>query len=166
MGFSYLRKYRSQTARLRLRNPHLWIIIILFGVLTLSHFTQLSTQIPSGGWGSLPTVLGLSRHSLERFLYLLLILYAGWTLGIIGSTAVWLSSAVAMLLRTFFISLDLRDALLESIACLVIGALAIALMEAYHQNKQWRARLEKATKDLESSRRNYEELFTNASDAI
>jgi len=166
MGISYLRGYRSQTSRLRLRNPHLWIIIILFGALTLSHFTQLSAQIPSLGLDSLPTVLGLARHSFERFLYLLLVLYAGWTLGIIGGAALWLASAMAMLLRSFLLSPDFRDALLESISCLVIGALAIALMEAYHQNKQRQARLEKATKDLKSLRQNYEELFTNASDAI
>ena len=164
MGISYLGKYRGQAPGLR--NPHLWIIIILFGILTLSHLTQLSAQMPSLELGSLPTALGLSRHSLERLFYLLLILYAGWTLGIIGSAAVWLSSAVAMLLRTFLISPDFRDAFLESLACLVIGALAIALIEAYHKNKRRQERLEKATKDLESSRRNYEELFTNASDAI
>jgi two-component system sensor histidine kinase DegS len=164
MGISYLRKYRDQAPGLR--NPHLWIIIALFVFLTLSHITQLVSQIPFLGEISMPVTLGLSRHSLERLLYLLLVLYAGWTLGIIGSAAVWLSSAMVMLLRTFFISPDLRDALLESLASLVIGALAITLMEAYHQNKWRQERLEKATKDLESSRRNFEELFTNASDAI
>jgi len=164
MGVSYIREYRRRTPRLR--NPHLWIIIILFVVLTLSHFTQLLTQIPFLGEVSLSTALGLSRHSLERLLYLLLVLYAGWTLGIIGGAALWLSSAVAMFLRSFLISPNLRDASLESSASLIIGVLAIALMEAYHQNKQRQDRLEKATKDLESSRRNYKELFTNASDAI
>jgi two-component system sensor histidine kinase DegS len=164
MGISCLRGYRRQTPRLR--NPHLWIIIILFGILTLSHLTQLSAQMPSLGLGSMPTVLGLSRHSVERLFYLLLILYAGWTLGIIGSAAVWLSSAVAMLLRTFLISPDFRDALLESLACLVIGALAIMLMAAYRQNKQQQEKLKKTVKDMKLARRNYEELFTNASDAI
>ena len=154
MGISYLRKYRGQTPRLR--NPHLWIIIVLFVFLTISHFTQLS----------MPAALELSRHSLERLLYLLLVLYAGWTLGIIGGAALWLSSAVTMLLRTFLISPNLRDALLESSASLIISALAIALMEAYHQNKQRQGRLEEAMKNLELSQQNYEELFANASDAI
>jgi two-component system sensor histidine kinase DegS len=164
MGISYLREYRRQPPGLR--NPHLWIIIILFVVLTLSHFTQFPTQLPFLGELSLSTALGLSRHSLERLLYLLLVLYSGWTLGIIGGATLWLSSAVAMLLRTFLISPNFRDALLESLASLVIGALVITLMEAYRQNKRQQERLEKVMKDLESSRRNYEELFTNASDAI
>ena len=156
MGISYLREYRGQVSGLR--NPHLWIIIVLFVFLTISHFTH--------GVFSMPAVLELSRHSLERLLYLLLVLYAGWTLGIIGSAAVWLSSAVAMLLRTFLISPDFRDALLESLACLVIGALAIMLMAAYRQNKQQQETLKKTVKDMKLARQNYEELFTNASDAI
>jgi len=164
MGISYLREYRGQTPRLR--NPHLWIIIVLFVFLTISHFTQLLTQIPFLGEVSLPTALGLSRHSLERLLYLLLVLYAGWRLGIIGGAALWLSSAVAMFLRSFLISPNLRDASLESSASLIISALAIALMEAYHQNKQRQGRLEEAMKNLDLSQKNYEELFANASDAI
>jgi len=114
----------------------------------------------------MPAALELSRHSLERLLYLLLVLYAGWTLGIIGGAALWLSSAVAMLLRTFLISPNFRDASLESSASLIISALAIAVMEAYHQNKQRQGRLEEAMKNLELSQQNYEELFANASDAI
>jgi len=93
-------------------------------------------------------------------------LYAGWTLGIIGGTAVWLLSAVAMLLRTFLISPNFRDALLESLAILIIGALSITLISAYRQNKRQREKLIKAVKDMKLARQNYEELFTNASDAI
>ena len=164
MGISYLRKYREQAPGLR--NPHLWIIVVLFVFLTLSHITQLLSLIPFLGEISMPAALELSRHSLERLFYLLLILYASWTLGVIGSAAVWLSSAVAMLLRTFLISPDFRDALLESLACLVIGALAITLMAAYRQNKRQREKLRKTVKDMKLARQNYEELFTNASDAI
>lgn len=164
MGISYLRKYRDQPPGLR--NPHLWIIIVLFVFLTISHFTQLLSQITFLSEISLPAVLEISRHSLERFFYLLLILYAGWTLGIVGGAAVWLSSAVAMLLRTFLISPNFRDALLESLASLVIGALAITLMAAYRQNKRQRQKLRKTVKDMKLARQNYEELFTNASDAI
>jgi PAS domain S-box-containing protein len=164
MGISYLRKYRDQPPGLR--NPHLWIIIALFVFLTISHFTQLLSQITFLSEISLPAVLEISRHSLERFFYLLLILYAGWTLGIVGGAAVWLSSAVAMLLRTFLISPNFRDALLESLASLVIGALAITLVAAYRQNKRQRQKLRKTVKDMKLARQNYEELFTNASDAI
>jgi PAS domain S-box-containing protein len=71
-----------------------------------------------------------------------------------------------MLVRTFLISPDLRDALLESLAILVIGALAITLMVAYRLNKRQRQKLRSTVQDMKLVRRNYEELFTNASDAI
>ncbi|MCK4354394.1 MAG: PAS domain S-box protein [Dehalococcoidia bacterium] len=114
----------------------------------------------------MPAGLELSRHSLERFFYLLLVLYAGWTLGIIGGAALWLSSAVAMLLRTFLISPNFKDAFLETLASLAIGALVITLITAYHQNKRQQKKLGKTMKDMELARQNYEELFANASDAI
>jgi len=93
-------------------------------------------------------------------------LYAGWTLGLIGSGVVWLASSTAMLLRTFLISPNFRDALVESLSSLIIGALAITLMEAYHQNKRRQESSEKAMRDLESSRRTLDEVFANISDAI
>ncbi len=164
MAISYFRKYRGQAPGLR--NPHLWIIIVLFVFLTVSHFTEILSQTPLFAEISLPAVLELSRHSLERFLYLLLMLYAGWTLGIVGGTAVWLSSAVAMLLRTFLISTNFRDAVLESLSALVIGALAIILMATYRQTKRQREKIRKTVKDMKLARQDYEELFTNASDAI
>jgi PAS domain S-box-containing protein len=164
MGTSYLRKYRDQPARLK--NPHLWIIIVLFVLLTVSHFTQFVSQIPVLQDISIPAALELSRHSFERLFYLLLILYAGWTLGIAGGAAVWLSSAAAMLVRTFLISPDFRDALLESLASIVIGALAVMLMTVYRQNRRQRDKLKETVEDMKLVRQNYEELFTNASDAI
>jgi PAS domain S-box-containing protein len=103
---------------------------------------------------------------LERFFYLLLTLYAGWTLGIVGGAAVWLSSAAVMSVRTFLISPNFRDALLESLSALVIGALAIILIATYRQTQRQRAKIRKTVKDMKLARQDYEELFTNASDAI
>ena len=156
MGLSYLRDYPRSTPRLR--NPHLWIILILFVVLTLSHFNQ--------GLLSLPIALSLSRYSFERLLYLLLMLYAGWTLELIGSGLLWLSSSTAMLVRTFLISTNFRDALLESLSSLIIGALAITLAEVYQQNKRQQKRSENAVKDLESARQTLDEICAKTSDAI
>jgi PAS domain S-box-containing protein len=164
VAISYFRRDRGQAPGLG--NPHLWIIIVLFAFLTVSHFAEILTQIPSFSGISLPAVLELSRHSLERFLYLLLMLYAGWTLGIVGGTVVWASSAAAMLLRVFLISTNFRDALLESLSAIVIGALAIVLIATYRQTRRQREKIRRTVKDMKSARQDYEELFTNASDAI
>ncbi|MFU8795872.1 MAG: PAS domain S-box protein [Dehalococcoidia bacterium] len=164
MGTGNAKQQRRPTSGLR--NPHFYVVAALFAFLTICHFTEILAEIPILGRISAPEVLGLSRHSLERFLYLLLMLYAGWTLGMIGGAVAWLSGAAAMLLRAFLISPQFRDALLESLAGLAIAALAIILMATYQQNKRQRSKLEEARRDAELSRQNYEELFDNASDAI
>jgi PAS domain S-box-containing protein len=164
VAISYFRRDRGQAPGLR--SPHLWIIIVLFAFLTVSHFSETLTQIPLFARISIPAVLELSRHSLERFLYLLLMLYAGWTLGIVGGAAVWASGAVAMLLRAFSISTNFRDALLESLFAIFIGALAIMLIVTYRQTRRQREKIRKTVKDMKLARQDYEELFTNASDAI
>jgi len=164
MGIDNSRRFRRKAPRLG--NPHLWIITVLFVFLTISHFTEVLSHLPFLGQISMPAALELSRHSLERLLYLLLMLYAGWALGLIGGVVLWTSSAAAMLLRTFIISPNFRDALMESLAGLTVGALAITLMATYRQNQRQQRRLEKAITAGELARRNYEELFANASDAI
>lgn len=164
MEISYTGRHHRQIPRLK--GPHPWIIIILFVALTLSHYTELLSETPVLCHISLPTALGLDRHAVERLLYLLLVLYSGWALGVIGGRALWLSSGVAMLLRSFLVSTHFRDALLESLATLVVGALAIMLIQTHRESKQRREMLEKAMEDLKSSRQNYEELFSNATDAI
>jgi len=164
MGIGHLRRLRGQAPALG--NPHLWIITILFVLLTISHFTEALSHLPLLGRLSMPTVLELSRHSLERLLYLLLMLYAGWALGLLGSIAIWTSGAAAMLLRTFMVSPNFRDALVESLASLAVGALAITLMATYRRNQRQQQKLEKAIRDGKWARKNYEELFSNASDAI
>ena len=164
MRTGHFREYRTGGAALA--NPHLWIAAVLFVFLTIAHLTELLSAIPFLGDISLPATLGLSRHSLERFFYLLLMLYAGWTVGLVGAAVIWLSSASAMLLRAFLVSPQFRDAILESLASLAIAALAVALMATYHQNKRQQGRLEKARHDAELVRRNYEELFADASDAV
>jgi len=164
VGTGHIREHRGH--RPGLRNPHLWIVVVLFAFLTIWHFTELLVGIPILGDISLPAFLELSRHSIERFLYLLLMLYAGWTLGTIGGAILWLSSGAAMLLRTFLVSPQFRDALLESLASLAIAALAIILIATYQQNKRQRRKLEEARSDAELSRERYEELFDNATDAI
>ncbi len=164
MGISYVRRYGRQIPGLK--NPHLWIIIILFVALTLSHYTELLSKTPILCHVSLPISLGLSRHSLERLLYLLLVLYSGWALGIIGGWVLLLSSGVSMLLRSIFVSSYFRDAMLESIATLVTGALAIMFIQSRQESKQRLGILGKTMEELELSRQNYEELFSNATDAI
>ena len=157
---------RQQRRITDLRNPHFWVIAVLFVAVTLSHYAELLSEVPVLGQISLPAALDLERHSVERLLYLLLVLYSAWALGITEGWALWLSSGVAMAFRSFLISPHLRDAVLESSAVLMVSALAIMLVRARQQARQGQEMLEKAMENLDSSRQRYEELFTDASDAI
>jgi PAS domain S-box-containing protein len=55
---------------------------------------------------------------------------------------------------------------LESVFAIVIGALAIMLVATYRQTRRQREKIRKTVKDMKLARQDYEELFTNASDAI
>lgn len=164
MGIGCLGRYHGRSSRLR--NPHFWIILVLFVVLTLSHYSEILSTVPLIKHISLPTTLGLMRHGFERLLYLLLVLYSAWALGWIGGGAIWLSSGIAMLIRSFFISPYSKDAVVESTASLVISVFAVILVETISRDKEQQRTLKKTLESLKLSRRNYEELFANASDAI
>jgi len=149
-----------------LRNPHLWVIAALFVAVTLSHYAELLSGVSVLNQISLPAALDLERHSVERLLYLLLVLYAAWVLGTSYGWMLWVSGGVAMVFRALLVSPHLRDAVLESSASLVVSALAIMLVRARQRAKQGQEVLERTMENLDSSRRRYEELFTGASDAI
>lgn len=145
----------------RWRNFHIGLIILLFVVLSLSHFHEVIAEIPC-----IPEFFGLSRHVIERFIYILLIAYAARSLGLKYGSATWLASALAMLPAALVISPNPRDALVETIATLFIGGLSIAFFEGYRVSQRLRKEMEEIAAALRISQENYEELFTNASDAI
>jgi len=150
----------------RWRNFHILSIIFLLLVLTLSHYHELLVGIPVVGEVCVPLLFGLSRHAAERFIYILLVAYAGWALGVKSGGVAWLVSALVMLPRALVISANPGDALVESIAALIIGGLSIAFIEV-HRRRQWQQKqLEEIAAALRSSQESYEDLFINASDAI
>ena len=145
----------------RWRNFHIGLIILLFVLLSLSHFHEVIVWIPC-----IPEFFGLARHVVERFIYLLLIAYASYTLGVKSGGATWLASALVMLPRALVISPIPRDALIESITILILGGLTIAFVKGYRVSQRLRKEMEEISAALRSSQEEYEELFTNASDAI
>jgi len=141
-------------------------ITILFLLLTLSHYHELLVGIPVIADVSITSFLGLSGHVVERFIYILLIIYAGWSLGIKFGIATWVASALAMLPWALFISTNPSDALTESLAALIISGLSISLIQMHRRWYQQKQKLRGVKVALRTSQESYEELFTNASDAI
>jgi PAS domain S-box-containing protein len=150
----------------RFRIFNICFITLLFLLLTLSHYHELLVGIPVIADISITSFLGLSRHALELFIYILLTIYAGWSLGIKSGIATWVASVIAILPRALLISTNPTDAITESIAALVISGLSIALIQMHRGWYQQKQKLQGIKVALRTSQESYEELFTNASDAI
>lgn len=148
-----------------LRSPHWWVALAALVLLTLSHFSGRAGEV-AGLPVSLSTMLGLERHSLERFLYLLLVLYSGWFLGIVVAGSAWLASGVAMVVRALTLSPYPVDAFMEGVVSLAISGLAVVIIRESKEARERQQVLEGTMRELEGSRRDLEILFTNASDAI
>jgi len=150
----------------RWRIFNICFITLLFLLLTLSHYHELLVGIPVIGDVSITSFLGLSRHVVERFIYILLVIYACWSLGIKFGIATLLASALIMLPWTLFISTSPIDALIESLAALIISGLSISLIQMRRGWRRQQKKLRGIKVALRTSQESYEELFTNASDAI
>ena len=121
-----------------LSNPHFWAVVIIFAIVTALHYPQ---QILSTSSSSLFSFLGLSRHALERILLLVPVSYAAF---VFGTTAGFVSLAVAsviMLPRVFLISEYFPDALLETIAVILIGVLINLWFDRSRKEKERRQQM-------------------------
>ena len=145
---------------------HICFLTLLFIVLTLSHYHELLINVPVIGKLSTAYFFSLPIYDVERFLYIVLAIYAVWSLGIRFGIATWLASALAILLQALIIATDSRSAITESIAALIISGLSISLIQMHRGWYLQQKKLRGITAALRTSQENYKELFTNASDAI
>ena len=130
-----------------LRNPHFWGILVIFFTCVILHYPQ---QVPFLGELELTSLLGLSRHAVERVLFLVPIIYAGLIFGLKGGIISLVAASAAMLPRVFLISLYPSDALFETCAIVIIGALINWWLESQRRQS---GRREQALLKLEVMRR-------------
>jgi signal transduction histidine kinase len=100
---------------------HFWLVaaMLISGVI-LHYSAQERFIIPSLFPGS---PLRLSRHALERILFMLPITYAAFTFGMAGGLVTLFISLLIMLPRIFFASPYPADAFLETISIALVGGL-------------------------------------------
>lgn len=100
-----------------LRNPFFWLLLVYFLVCTFLHYASyipfLKIQVSS--------IVGLERHSVERILFLALIILGGVVFGLRGGIAYLVLTLAVMLPRAFLISPHSGDALFETGAIIVVG---------------------------------------------
>lgn len=133
-------------------NPHLWVVVVMFAVLIVLHYPQ---QLLSLSSPSIFSFLGLNRHAIERILFLLPVCYAGYFLGIRAGLVSLAAGAVIMLPRVFLISEYFPDALLETFAVIIMGALInlwfYTSRKEETRRQQLLSKLEAADEQLESA---------------
>jgi len=131
-----------------IRSPHFWVLMAMFAVGAVLHYPEQS-HLPS----FFPSV-GLSRHTIERILFLLPIAYAAYIAGTRGWIASSIVALAIMLPRVFWISPSERDALVETCAIIMVGGIVNLWFEIYRREKnhseQALASLAVAQKELQS----------------
>jgi PAS domain S-box-containing protein len=130
-----------------LRNPHLWIIIILFILFSVLQYVELfnfpGTASPSFHWG-------FTRHSADRFLLLIPVVYAMWAFGSAAGLTMLTAVVLASIPRTVIISPNLADSILELVVLSAIGILACYLI--FLKNKETN-RADKLVAELNSTQK-------------
>lgn len=114
-------------------NPHFWLLLAMLTIGVILHYPQqiLGTDSPS-----LFSFLGLTRHAVERLLFLLPIIYAGFIFGVKAGMATLVLALVIMLPRVFLMSVSFPDALLETGGVALIGVLVNLWFAGYGREKE------------------------------
>ncbi len=98
-------------------NFHFWILITILIILTLLHYsTPIGGLIPY-------EELGLTRHTIDRVLFLIPIVYSAIIFGVRGGMACLVISVVIMLPRGLVYSESHRDAIIEVVGIAIVGLL-------------------------------------------
>ena len=104
-----------------IKNRLFWVIIIFFTLASVLHYSEL-IGIPTTVYPSLH--FGLTRHALDRMLFLIPIIYATFLFQRKGALITSFAALAVMLPRAILISPVPRDALLETAGIIAIGLVA------------------------------------------
>lgn len=133
-----------------LRSPFFWIFLVFFIVCVILHYAEKMPFIDI----EVSSILGLERHSVERIIFLALVVLAGLTFGLKGGF-IYLSLVIAaMLPRALLLSVHTADALFETVAVSVVGGGVIWWLESRHleigRREQALLKLEAVRRELQS----------------
>jgi two-component system sensor histidine kinase DegS len=121
------------------RNPHFWLILAFLTAFAFLHYAE---QLGFSDTVSPSLHFGLTRHALDRVLFLLPIIYCGFIFGLIAGLLTSFVALVIMLPRAIVISPAPADALLETSGVFVVGVLAcLWLWTRTRERERFRATL-------------------------
>lgn len=116
-----------------LSSPHFWGILVIFLACVVLYYPQ---QMPFLGELRALSILGLSRHAVERVLFLAPIVYAGFVFGLKAGITCLVLALATMLPRVFLLSTYPADALFESVAVIAIGAVINGWFESQRRERR------------------------------
>ena len=128
-----------------LRSGHLWLIVGLMVLFTTLHYADQLGAVAAIAPSSL---FGLTRHTVERILFLLPIGYSGFVFGLRVGLATSFVALLIMLPRVIFISSAPVDSVLEVGGVFLVGVLACLLLRVREREKE---RYQKALERLEEA---------------
>jgi PAS domain S-box-containing protein len=128
--------YLLNTAPRVVRNPRFWLLVGLFAVGIILHYPQ---QLPLVGLEAPSSLLGLTRHTIERVYLLVPVIYAGFAFGLKGGIAGLVAAFSIMLPRVILISPSPTEASIETAGVMSIG-IVVNLLFQMHRREQQRAR--------------------------
>ena len=104
-----------------IHNRHFWSILVLFAFCIVLHYAELigivGTTEPS-------LHFGLTRHALDRILFLIPIIYSAYVFGLTGGLGISFAALLVMLPRATLLSPAPADAVLETVGVILVGTLA------------------------------------------
>ncbi len=103
-----------------IRNRHFWLILALFTFCSVLHYACL---IGNAGTVDPGFHFGLTRHTLERILFLVPIIYSAYIFKLTGGLATSFAALLVMLPRATLISPAPADAILETVGVVLVGVL-------------------------------------------
>ncbi|UCC16070.1 MAG: PAS domain S-box protein [Dehalococcoidales bacterium] len=151
-----------------LRRPGFWSVILLFALFTVPHYSE-AYGYPAG-LGTIMSAIGLTRHAMERILFLIPIVWSGFLFGTKGTIISSIIALACMLPRALLISEYRADALFETAAITIVGGFVSGLssfsLRLLNREREYVTELEEAHQELARSEQRYRSLFENAHDAI
>jgi hypothetical protein len=123
----------SSTIRLYARSWHFWLVVALLVAGTILHYPK---QFPFVGEDAPSSWLGLERHSFERVIFLVAIVYGGLMLGVRTGWVIAGVALVAMLPRVIWVSKAPADAALETAFVVALGVVVNGWFDAYQSQKK------------------------------
>ena len=102
----------------------------MFAIGTIFHYPE-DIVLPS-----IFHLTGLTRHAMERVLFLLPITYCGFIVGLKSGLAAIVVSLAIMLPRVILVSPSPTDAILETLAVVIIGVLVNMWFEGYRRERE------------------------------